>query len=113
MSGVLESYNSNYDFLAEAVQNAVDAIEDAKLRGRSGPFCLNVTINLQENSLSVLETGIGMTEAELSRAVAPHVSLKVDNKIITQRGDKHRYRGYKGVGLTLLAYGTDDLTLHS
>ena len=113
VSGVLESYNSNYDFLAESVQNAVDAIEDAKLRGYRGPFRLDVTVNLQENSVSVLDTGVGMTEHELSRAVTPHVSLKVDNKIIMRRGEKHSYRGYKGVGLTLLAYGTDDLTLHS
>ena len=38
VSGVLESYNSNYDFLGEAVQNAVDAIEDAKLRGLQWSF---------------------------------------------------------------------------
>ncbi len=113
VSGILESYNSNYDFLSEAVQNAVDAIEDAKLYGHRGPYRLNVTINLQENFLSVLDTGIGMTEDELSRVVTPHVSLKVEDKIINQRGARHRYRGYKGVGLTLLAYGTDDLTLHS
>ena len=111
--GVLESYNSNYDFLGEAVQNAVDAIEDAKLRGYSGPFRLDVTINLKENWVSVLDTGVGMTERDLARAVAPHVSLKSDDNIVRRRGDKHSYRGYKGVGLTLLAYGTDDLRLHS
>ena len=113
VSGVLESYNSNYDFLAEAVQNAVDAIEDAELYGYSGPFRLNVTINLSENYVSVLDTGVGMTERDLARAVAPHVTLKTDGEIIGRRGDKHSYRGYKGVGLTLLAYGTDDLRLHS
>ena len=113
VSGVLESYNSNYDFLAEAVQNAVDAIEDAKLHRYRGPFRLDVTINLQENYVSVRDTGVGMTEGDLARAVAPHVSLKADREIIARRGDKHRYRGYKGVGLTLLAYGTDDLRLHS
>ena len=37
VSGVLESYNSNYDFLGEAVQNAVDAIEDAKLLNTKVP----------------------------------------------------------------------------
>ena len=111
--GVLESYNSNYDFLGEAVQNAVDAIEDAKLRGQSGPFRLHVTINLEENYVSVLDTGVGITELDLARAVAPHVSLKSDREIVKRRGHKHSYRGYKGVGLTLLAYGTDDLRLHS
>ena len=113
VSGVLESYNSNYDFLAEAVQNAVDAIEDAKLYGHTGPFRLNVTINLLDNYVTVLDTGVGMTESDLARAVAPHVTLKTDGTIIGRRGAKHSYRGYKGVGLTLLAYGTDDLRLHS
>ena len=113
VSGVLESYNSNYDFLAEAVQNAVDAIEDAYLQKYSGPFRLEVTVNLKENNVSILDTGIGMTELELAQAVAPHVSLKADESIIGRRGKKHSYRGYKGVGLTLLAYGTDDLRLHS
>ena len=113
VSGVLESYNSNYDFLAEAVQNAVDAIEDAKLKQLDGPFHIAVTINLKDNYVSVLDTGVGMTEEELTRAVAPHVSLKSDQDIVSLRGKKHSYRGYKGVGLTLLAYGTDDLRLHS
>ena len=113
VSGVLESYNSNYDFLAEAVQNAVDAIEDAKLYRYSGPFRLAVTINLKDNNVSVLDTGVGMTEQDLARAVAPHVSMKVRTAILDRRGSKHSYRGYKGVGLTLLAYGTDDIRLHS
>ena len=113
VSGVLESYNSNYDFLAEAVQNAVDAIEDAKLLKYSGPFRINVTINLSENYVSVLDTGVGMTETDLARAVAPHVTMKTNSEVLGRRGDKHSYRGYKGVGLTLLAYGTDDLRLHS
>ena len=113
VSGVLESYNSNYDFLSEAVQNAVDALEDAKLYGLDGPFRITVTINLDDNYVSVLDTGVGMTERDLARALAPHVSLKSDGQIVQLRGNKNRYRGYKGVGLTLLAYGTDDLRLHS
>ena len=113
VSGVLESYNSNYDFLGEAVQNAVDAIEDAKLLNYQGPFRISVTINLQDNYVSVLDTGVGMPEHDLTQAVAPHVSLKADGRTIDLRSDKNSYRGYKGVGLTLLAYGTDDLRLHS
>ena len=113
VSGVLESYNSNYDFLAEAVQNAVDALEDAKLHKLSGPFQITVTVNLKDNYVSVLDTGIGMTEHDLARVLAPHVSLKSDGQILDRRGAKDSYRGYKGVGLTLLAYGTDDLRLHS
>ena len=33
IQGILESYHGNYDVLAEAVQNAVYAIEDAHLAG--------------------------------------------------------------------------------
>ena len=54
-----------------------------------------------------------MPEHDLTQAVAPHVSLKADGRTIDLRSDKNSYRGYKGVGLTLLAYGTDDLRLHS
>jgi hypothetical protein len=113
VSGVLESYNSNYDFLAEAVQNAVDAIEDAKLREYNGPFRVEVTVNLKDNTVSVLDTGVGMSELDLARAVAPHISMKADSELNARRGKKNSYRGYKGVGLTFLAYGTDDLRLHS
>jgi len=57
ISGILESYNSNYDVLAEAVQNAVDAVEDAALLKLKGPFLIEVTVNLTENSIEVLDTG--------------------------------------------------------
>jgi hypothetical protein len=37
VEGILESYHSNYDMLAESVQNAVDAVEDAKLSDLKSP----------------------------------------------------------------------------
>lgn len=54
VQGILDSYHGNYDALAEAVQNSVDAIEDAYLSECAGPFSIEVTINLAENWLSVL-----------------------------------------------------------
>ena len=111
--GILESYNSNYDFLAEALQNAVDAVEDASLQGLAGPFDITVTVNLKDNCVSVLDTGIGMSESELSRVLAPHVSLKSSSNLLARKSPRNSYRGYKGVGLTLLAYGTDNLAIHS
>lgn len=113
INGVLESYNSNYDFLVEAVQNAVDAIEDAKLLDLPPPYLLEITINLKENWISVLDTGIGLTEEQIISAFKPHVTLKVDPELRRRRGAQHSYRGYKGVGLTFLAYGTDDVRFHS
>ena len=44
---------------------------------------------------------------------APSVSFKNTKELKEKRGAKNAYRGYKGVGLTFLAYGTDDVVIHS
>ena len=109
VQGILEGYHSNYDALSEMVQNAVDALEDAKLEGLPEPYLIEVNVNLAGNSISVLDTGHGMTLDQVQGAFAPQVTYKQQSK----RGHKNRYRGYKGVGLTFLAYGTDDIIIHS
>ena len=111
--GILESYNSNYDVLAEAVQNSMDALEDASLAKLPGPYFLDITINLKENWLSVCDSSVGMTEEQVCEAFAPSATFKNVPSIIKKRGDKHAYRGYKGVGLTFLSYGSNDVILHS
>jgi len=113
VEGVLESYHSNYDVLSEAVQNAIDAVEDAKLAREKAPYLIEVTVNLAENWISVLDTGVGMTPEEVTTAFAPHVSFKQQSASKAKRDKKNMYRGYKGVGLTFLAYGTDDIMIHS
>lgn len=113
VNGILESYNSNYDFLVEAIQNAVDAIEDAALAKLPGPYLLEVTVNLKDNWLGVLDTGIGLGAEEIVKAFKPYVSLKQTDEMRTLRGVQNPYRGYKGVGLTFLAYETDDVRFHS
>lgn len=113
VEGILESYHSNYDVLAEGVQNAVDAVEDAKLAGLSAPYLVEITINLASNSIEILDTGIGMTPEQVASAFAPHVTFKQSSPVKNKRDRKNMYRGYKGVGMTYLAYGTDDITIHS
>jgi len=54
-----------------------------------------------------------MSPEQVQRAFGPHVSFKNDSKMLRKRGQAAAYRGYKGVGLTFLAYGTDDVALHS
>jgi hypothetical protein len=112
VAGVLESYNSNYDVLAELIQNSVDAVEDAFLAGLPEPFEIRVHINLQDNWISVLDTGLGMNQVQAVDAFAPSASFK-NNPLIVQKRGKNSYRGYKGVGLTFLAYGTDEVVLHT
>lgn len=58
VEGILESYHSNYDVLAEGVQNAVDAVEDAHLEGLSAPYIIEVTVDLTANWIGILDTGV-------------------------------------------------------
>jgi len=76
IEGILESYNGSYDALAELIQNSVDALEDAALLGLAGPFLIEVTVNLKQNWISVLDTGIGMSLDDVVKVCAPHASLK-------------------------------------
>jgi hypothetical protein len=114
--GVLESYNSAYDAVAEAVQNSMDALEDAAIHRLPGPYLLEVTVDLKNNILTVLDTGIGMTQDQVCQAFAPASTFKEPSfaqTIFAKRGQRHSYRGYKGVGLTFLAYGTNQIWIQS
>ena len=113
IQGILDSYNTNYDILAEAVQNSMDALEDAFIQKLPGPYRLDILVNLKDNNISVCDTGIGMTKEQICEAFAPAASFKEGTEIFKKRGDKFPYRGYKGVGLTFLAYGTDDVQIQS
>jgi hypothetical protein len=113
VEGILESYHSSYDVLSEGIQNAVDAVEDAKLAGLKGPYVIEITVNLAENWIGIVDTGVGMTREEVTSVFAPHVSYKQQSPAKAKRDKRSMYRGYKGVGLTFLAYGTDDIIIHS
>jgi hypothetical protein len=91
----------------------MDACEDAAIQKLPAPYQLQVTVSLKDNTITVLDTGIGMTKEQICEAFAPSASFKDGSEIINKRGDKFPYRGYKGVGLTFLAYGTDDVQIHS
>src|SRR5712691_11915040 len=95
------------------VQNAVDAVEDAILLALPRPYEIHVHVDMHANRLSVRDSGIGMSREQAIRAFAPSVSFKDTETLLKKRGTKRPYRGYKGVGLTFLAYGTDDIRLHS
>jgi hypothetical protein len=110
--GILESYNSDYDALAESIQNSMDALEDACIHGLPGPYLLDITIDLRAKSISVFDTGNGMSHEQVCEAFAPTSTFKDIPDRIKKRG-KYPYRGYKGVGMTFLAYGTNDVHIQS
>ena len=114
VAGVLDSYHGTYDVPSEALQNAVDAVEDASLLSLGGPYRIQVTVNLEDNWMSFLDTGVGMDFAQVTCAFAPHVSFKASSNASQKRNARsNMYRGFKGIGLTFLAYSTDDIALHS
>ena len=64
VAGVLDSYHGNYDVPCEAIQNAVDAVEDAKFLRLGNPYLIEVVVSLSGNWMSFLDTGVGMTVEE-------------------------------------------------
>jgi molecular chaperone HtpG len=64
-----EIYTSPYAFLRENVQNAFDAIRMQKYRENSAGLVREhrILITLDDNRLSISDTGIGMTKDDLAR----------------------------------------------
>jgi hypothetical protein len=95
---LLTSYNGWYDPFCEAIQNALDSVEQrSKLKTKDYQPSLWITINLKEDCLSVTDNGIGISRNDFERFLAPDVSLH------TEKGHEG-CRGYKGVGTTYLSY---------
>jgi Histidine kinase-, DNA gyrase B-, and HSP90-like ATPase len=55
---------------------------------------IHILIDLDENSLTISDNGIGLDEPKFQQFLAPNFSFKSGNT-----------RGHKGVGATYLAYG--------
>jgi len=95
---LLTSYNGRFDPFCEAIQNALDSVEQrSKLETENYKPSLWITINLKENCLSVTDNGIGISQDDYRRFLSPDVSLH------TEKGHEG-CRGYKGVGTTYLSY---------
>jgi hypothetical protein len=105
---IIRSYHQTYDHLTELLQNAVDVCEntfqmykEGKLSGFYQPQ-IEIIVNLLENSVTVKDNGIGMSEDHLRKYFfMPHATLKSKYVIPTTRR-----RGEKGVGATFLSFGS-------
>lgn len=103
IKNILKSYVSNYDPFSELLQNAMDAVERRRLAGDDFSPKIWVKIDLRENSLEVVDNGCGFSETEFKSFLAPSISFKSGGKT----------RGNKGVGVTYVAYGFNELTIRT
>lgn len=100
IKNILKSYVGMYDSFSELIQNGMDAV-DRRASSENGDYQrkLRLTINLQENSFSITDNGVGFNEKEFEAFLAPNISFKNGGST----------RGNKGVGATYIGYGFDYL----
>lgn len=101
IKNILKSYVGMYDSFSELIQNAMDAVDRRKTELAETDYkrYLWITVDLGENSFSIIDNGIGFKEKEFKSFLAPNISFK----------DGDKARGNKGVGATYIAYGFDYL----
>lgn len=100
IENILSSYVGWYDPFCELIQNSLDAVEArSSLELASGSIKsytpkINIIIDLDENTLTVSDNGIGLDKEKFEQFLAPNFSFK-----------SGKTRGHKGVGATYIAYG--------
>ncbi len=105
IKNILKSYVGFFDPFCELVQNALDAVDlrSSVLKEPGYTRKIWIEIDLQSNTLTVTDNGIGFSEAQFRTFLSPSISFK--NSKIT--------RGNKGVGATYLAYGFNNLGIET
>lgn len=102
IKNILKSYVGTFDSFSELIQNAMDSVDKrALLEGSTFIKKIAIDINLEKNTFSIVDNGVGFDEAELELFLAPNISFK----------DGNNTRGNKGVGATYIAYGFNSLVI--
>ncbi len=109
-ANVVTSYLRASDFLAEALQNATDAIDIRTADDESAPRRILISFDRAQRRFSVTDTGIGMSRSDLEIVLTPNVTLKAGRMARSTSG---RSRGHKGVGLSFLALGSNYLQIQT
>ena len=102
---IFAMYHHAWDVIGEGIQNAVDSVLK-KSEEASGDYVprINVVYNARVREFVFEDNGMGIPSNEVKAIVAPHVSLK--NPLETNRGEF-------GVGLTFIAFSSNDFNLES
>ncbi len=89
-----DSYNNEWDILAELLQNAVDAIRET---GRpSGK--ITIELDARQQMIRIVDDGVGIDPDNLASRLRPFA---------TRKGGNERTIGEKGVGLTFAMFASD------
>lgn len=97
---IIESYNHDWDLLAELTQNAVDAITIASpVKGH-----IHVSIDAIARSIVVQDNGCGIDPNELPSLLAPFSSAKLERPDLI---------GQKGVGLSFVIFSSASFEVKS
>ena len=110
---VVSSYSKASDFLAEALQNAADAVDARRIlaiEDQAVVARIHIQFDRKARRFSVLDTGTGMSYADLQMVLTPNVTRKSGPQ---QRAATSRSRGHKGVGLSFLALAANDLRIRT
>ena len=111
---ILESYHYREDVIIELIQNTMDAME-ARWHKWDGNTPVTdqlenevptivITLDTANDTISVLDNGIGITDEDLEEVLIPNVSRKPPGL---------PSRGHKGAATTFLAYGHNQFELHT
>lgn len=104
IKNILKSYVGAYDSFSELLQNAMDAIEKrAAVEKENFEPKIIVSINIKDNSVEIVDNGCGFEADQFRSFLAPSISFKSGGGT----------RGNKGVGVTYIAYGFNDLTIRT
>ncbi|WMJ77558.1 MULTISPECIES: ATP-binding protein [unclassified Sedimentibacter] len=95
IKNILSSYVGWFDTFCELIQNALDSVEERqKCAEKNYIPKINILINIMDNYVAVTDNGMGFSEEQYVKFLAPNFSFK-----------SGQTRGHKGVGSTYLAYG--------
>lgn len=99
---VLGSYHRATDLLAEALQNAADAVDAAK--GKKDRR-IRIDFDARERRFSVADNGVGLSWRDIGTVFLPSVTHKAGPAAVTSAVQ----RGEKGVGLSFLMFASNQV----